>query len=648
MKRWYKIHDILLVFTYLIAAVGYMSTVGLVAMPFVFAFLALAALALAGDMIPRLSMPKYTVEILSVITVLFGLSRLSAQEIVLPGLETLLLMLGLKCLDKKGARDYLQIYALSVLLVAGSSLLSLDLMFFFYLTALVVLLAPAIVLLNFERGRADLSLSGKELFAIVAHSLLMPMLVIPLTLALFVILPRTSYPLLSFLNRPSKAGSGFSDAVRLGNVSQIQLDDTLVFRAAMERQPERSLYWRGIVFDEFDGRTWRDSGAAAETKPSPGLKGPVVGYTVYLEPSEHQTLFTLDRPVHISYRQLLRYEDRTYRAQDHLNRKISYQGVSVLTDRESAPAVDMDRYLELPSRLEELHEFSAQLTAGMKTSEVPTAILSYLRDPKFRYSLKQLPRSESPILDFLFRFHTGNCEYFASAMAAMLRSRGIPSRLIGGYRGGYFHEVGGYYVIQQRDAHVWVEAYLPEEGWRRFDPTPAQPVESHRTPLKQFLFRLRMTMDILDYYWNRHVISYDLQRQYSLLAAATKGFSLPQGGMVAWGKLGHHLLPLTFGAVLLTALIIIRHLRKKRLSPEQRLLRKFLGEMARRGWRRREYTGLEEFVSGINDKALRELGEMFVKVFQDSYYRDRKPQRADLHMLAEILQQLKRQPIKGR
>src|ERR1019366_5904852 len=100
---------------------------------------------------------------------------------------------------------------------------------------------------------------------------------------------------------------------------------------------------------------------------------------------------------------------------------------------------------------------------------------SYLRK-NFSYTL-ELPKTDmrDPIANFLFRRKKGHCEYFASAMAVMLRTIGIPSRVTTGFAGGVYNPISGWYVVRASDAHSWVEAYLPRLGWTTFDPTPPDP-----------------------------------------------------------------------------------------------------------------------------------------------------------------------------
>lgn len=95
------------------------------------------------------------------------------------------------------------------------------------------------------------------------------------------------------------------------------------------------------------------------------------------------------------------------------------------------------------------------------------------REHPYATSFQRPPRSE-PLLAFLETPGAGgHCEYFASAMALLGRSLGIPTRVIGGYRVSEYNRVGGYHVVRERNAHAWVEAYIHGKGWVSVDPTPA-------------------------------------------------------------------------------------------------------------------------------------------------------------------------------
>ena len=130
-----------------------------------------------------------------------------------------------------------------------------------------------------------------------------------------------------------------------------------------------------------------------------------------------------------------------------------------------------------------------------------------------RYSLTavQMDTSLDPVEDFLINHRTGNCEFFASAMTLMLRSQGIPARLVNGFKGGYTNDIDGTFEVQQMHAHTWVEAYINNE-WKTFDPTPTArsvSVASMAPELKP-LADLKMWLNEL---WSRFVLNVSLDEQ---------------------------------------------------------------------------------------------------------------------------------------
>ena len=119
---------------------------------------------------------------------------------------------------------------------------------------------------------------------------------------------------------------------------------------------------------------------------------------------------------------------------------------------------------------------------------------------------------QDPLAHFLFERKAGHCEYFASAMAVMLRSLGIPSRVVTGFQSGIYNPLNGWQVIRASDAHSWVEAYLPRRGWATFDPTPPDP-NAVQTGLGT---KLAMYMDAAETFWQEWVLNYDLEHQLVL------------------------------------------------------------------------------------------------------------------------------------
>jgi transglutaminase-like putative cysteine protease len=155
----------------------------------------------------------------------------------------------------------------------------------------------------------------------------------------------------------------------------------------------------------------------------------------------------------------------------------------------------------------------------------------YLHSPRFSYTLAQQPRDPEldPVEDFIRNNPRGHCEYFASALALMLRSQGIPSRVVVGFKGGDYNQVGDFYLVRQLHAHAWVEAYLsPEEippellpadplpegggGWLTLDPTPVVDGVSGYN-IGGVLATLADLGDYLQHLWSTYVVGLTAERQ---------------------------------------------------------------------------------------------------------------------------------------
>jgi hypothetical protein len=163
-----------------------------------------------------------------------------------------------------------------------------------------------------------------------------------------------------------------------------------------------------------------------------------------------------------------------------------------------------------------------RLDARRNPRATAAALEEYLRDGgRFEYTLASPPREPptiDPVENFVVNTRRGHCELFASALALMLRSQGIPSRVVVGYKGGEWNAVAGYYVIRQLHAHAWVEAWIIENGepagWLRLDPTPGSRLssDSHVAAVWQIT-------NYLQYLWSRYVLRMNAQTQQETFVA---------------------------------------------------------------------------------------------------------------------------------
>ncbi|HJV48100.1 MAG TPA: transglutaminaseTgpA domain-containing protein [Geothrix sp.] len=177
------------------------------------------------------------------------------------------------------------------------------------------------------------------------------------------------------------------------------------------------------------------------------------------------------------------------------------------------------RRLDLLTHLEPSHEAARRASFRFAPGILPTPQLARTLEQALRgfsYTLTNPSgKAANPLEDFLERTHAGHCEYFASAMALMLRARGVPARVVNGYRLGPWIPEGGYFRVSQNEAHSWVE-YWHEGRWWTADPTPLGPAAGGARAEGLGVFA--RWADALSYRWDRYVVRFSDQDQQSGLS----------------------------------------------------------------------------------------------------------------------------------
>lgn len=627
-----RIRDVVTLISYLTAITGFIPVLSYIHAAYIILFLILFFLSIyfekKGSFLPR-----WLLNLLSLLVVLIAFFRIDRDNLVTTAVETLLILSGIKLMEDKKPRDHLQIYIISVFLIAGSALLTLNISFVLYFAFFTFVFTSGIIMLTYQSESDNLVMDVKTVVKIISRSLLLPILAIPLTVLFFVILPRTSFPFLNFLNK-EVAHSGFTDSVTLGKVSEIQENNTIAFRVNMERIRDEQLYWRGIILDYFDGSSWKIG--EEEEGHALSLQGRGIRQTIYLEPYENRFLFALDKPLSVSIKKAKITEGISFILPDTVSRRIRYEAYSNPSDLIPESKVNRKRYLQLPHKdMEGLKRLALKLK-GKDALETAILIMSHLKKD-YSYTLKSLPISDNPVEDFLFNHRKGNCEYFASSMAVLLRINGIPSRLVGGYRGGHYNGVGGYYLVSQRNAHVWVEAYIDGKGWLRYDPTPLVLEDLSKT--RGILFKTRLMLDAINYYWNTFVITYDLSKQITLFNKV-KNIKRPDIDIsIKVKELIRYVVILIVSAIIAVSVKLTIAYRK--LTPEGRLIMRFLRKMKDKGYTRKDSEGLEEFASTIEEPLLRERASAFVKEIEPYLFGHCSINREAKERLKKIIKDIK-------
>lgn len=570
--------------------------------------------------------------ILSIVFFFYYALRISSDNLVSPAINILVILLSVRLLTEKTGRNCMQIAVLSLFTLAGSSLVNLGITFLLHLVLFLLCIAVFLVFQTFYATGINTAICVPDLKKIAATALSMPLISLPLMLVFFMIIPRTEYPLWNFLNSSGQKVTGFSEKVQPGSSTGVSESKNVVFRAQSRRLADKDLYWRGIVLDTMEGKTWVRS-SVREHENTFVEKGSTVHQTIFPEPNTSPYLPALNLPVNISGVQAGRDPDYTFVRRQSRQKRVKYDSVSVLADFIGIHGrINKEHYLRTPAGTSRRIMSLAQKISleGTTDEEKVMRLGQDFVTRKLSYTNNDLPRSEDPIDEFLFSKKAGNCEFFATSFAQLLRVMGIPSRLVGGYYGGTYNDMGGYYLVTEDMAHVWLEAYVDGKGWLMIDPSRfATNYAQRENRFGTGLFKdVRLMMDALGYYWNQTVISYDLEKQVQVLKKtndAVRGlrFSFESRKLIYF----------VFPPFLCLLFIILRK-KFRYTSLEEKILRTFIKKL-RQKYPDARYgpdTGLHDMVKSIDDPAARQ----FVEYYAGVVYRDRKLKRNEYDRLREL------------
>lgn len=405
---------------------------------------------------------------------------------------------------------------------------------------------------DFYRGLA------RCLLALAAGSVLMAGL-------LFVAMPRYSDArLMTQRMRPNVGMTSFTPDVNLNSSGRRIFEDAaIVMRLKLVDDASgkpylysRELYLRGGVAYDYRAGNWtRGRNDDREDLPSNRSGTGMVRQEFDLEPMPHERLFSV-YPVASTYEdprirpaplRRVRHDVATEMA---IGTSGFHLGQQLAVTPCTSDRIDRTRWTRLPNgpngqspeqRFDGLIRWARDALAGAGIAlddRIGAARLleERLRDfGEFRYSLAMPERNakKDPIEDFVTEHRQGNCEFFASALALMLRSQGIPARMVMGYRSADWNPVGGYLQVRQLHAHTWVEAYLepsqipasmksPQHdyaggGWLRLDPTPADEGFAAAAGTNGLWARIKNLFDHVDLLWRNYIVGFDRARQQRMV-----------------------------------------------------------------------------------------------------------------------------------
>jgi protein-glutamine gamma-glutamyltransferase len=595
-------------------------------------------------------------------------------------------------------RDALFLSMLSFAAILASAILTVDTVFLVLFFVFVLFGVSTFIGLELGRGAAGAVSPAPQVHREKDRKLNRALSLAALSVAvgailfggmLFFFFPRFSAGYLGRASFSPSLMTGFTEDVELGQIGEIKKNSAVVMRVETGKPIGYDLLrWRGIALTTFDGKRWSSSardpqrlrtGAdgwiyTPDAAQHTGAAEQTMRYTVFLEPMATDAIFVPGKVLSLQ----VNFSDEAANSFNAMRQKyilkdstdslfnpfrnfaaVRYAGVSRLTaanptrlraTSKNYPEEIVATYLQLPELDPRIPELAREITKNSQTPfDQVIRLQNYLRS-RFAYTLNLAGKpGDDPLAHFLFETRAGHCEYFASAMAIMLRTLGIPSREVNGFLPGEYNDLGGDYIVRASDAHSWVEVYFPGIGWQVFDPTPAGPDSG-----SSFLTRLGMYVDWMEMTWNEWVIGYDFAHQVALAQnlqrnsknwgdAARIWFERKQRDGKRWlkawqfqhGTLGY-LLP-TVLVLLLVALrynvpvellrrlslfLRIRASKSVRADPQlaSRLYGELLRMLARRGLARAETQTPFEFAAAVNSPQLAPAVWEFTQLYAHSRF----------------------------
>ncbi len=576
------------------------------------------------------------------------------------GVTLVALLATLKLMELRKPRDAMAIIYLACFIIITNFFYSQSISTALYMFATLMVILSSWIHLQAQH------LAIKPRLRIAATLLLQA---IPLMAILFVLFPRIQGPLWG-LPQDAYSNSGLDDKMSPGSFSRLSLSEEVAFRVTYKNKlPRRDqMYWRGPVLWDFDGRTWTGNKNTLNTPPQFTEVDQPIDYSVTLEPHNKTWLFALDVPNKISLPAGIT-DDFQILNKEPVNARLRYEASSHLSYHANLNEAEsqLNRALQLPQgfnpRAVELakkwranaeiapppqrallglqplattayplrvqpspdgstkgRQSTAQQAvrgidtgsnrsfAGVDEAIIRTA-LSYFNQESFQYTLEPPLLGKDSVDDFLFTSKQGFCEHYASAFVFLMRAAHIPARVVTGYQGGEFNDVGNYYIVRQSDAHAWAEVWLVGQGWVRVDPTAAIAPERVQRGLSaalpnnatlpfmarnppQWMRDLRSNFDAIANQWNQWVIGYNSERQFAFLTRL---------GMedVTWQQITINMVAGLGIAIGLLALYLLRHLFVRQPDKVQVAWLKLCRKLAKAGLPRSAHEGALDYANRI-------------------------------------------------
>jgi transglutaminase-like putative cysteine protease len=533
-----------------------------------------------------------------------------------PGISLLVVLVSLKVLEAHTAREFQVMVLMGWVLCLCGFFLSQDFVIALSLfTAFALLL---VALIQFYRGP-----SPGAFWPPLGTICKILVQAAPLVVLLFILFPRINTGLRLDFRANRLAGSGFSDRLSPGSIAALVNSSEIAFRAefpGITATPPGSMYWRGAVMWHCDGLEWRSpyvpvsiSSRGRGTRQS--FTNNTIRQRITLAPHGARWMFALDRPFEIPPGAILARGDYLWSVQT-IRKARRYEVLSSLgAARKELTPGERREALDVPPSISPAVRELAQswTTQNSNPRAIVNSALQFFQARGFRYSLTPGEYKSNDLEQFLFRRRVGFCEHYAASFATLMRLAGIPARVVVGYLGGEYNDLGHFFLVRQADTHAWCEVWLPESGWTRVDPTTAVApgrasldftsfLETRgvsgrmQSPRSAFFTQLarsalftnaRLALETLSYEWDTRVLAFDADVQEILLDSM---------GLANRGPLVLIIEILIVAIALLVIYFAWMQLRtRSRADQVKALYERFCQKAARLGVRRDPWEGPSDF-----------------------------------------------------
>jgi hypothetical protein len=642
-----------------------------------------------------------------------------SQSFINATVHMVLFSMVIKIFSVHRDRDLMYLAVLSFLMLLAAAVLTVDTVFLLTFSLFILVAIATFVSMEMRRSEQETLVAGvpphqdtKFYGSLAGISGVLGLLTLVGAALLFFILPRVSTSgYLRSLGVQSSLVAGFSPEVNLGGIGQIQQSNSVVMHIeVLYGKLSSNPHWRGITLANFDGRHWwnplevptlhglnnspldltRISNFSfySATHSAPQLQ--TLSYRVVMEPVGLNLFFLAPVPLKINgdYRILeIKSDGSIFNARPADSGSNGSDGETGQTvaiysaeadTRDPAPFVldssstdypahVANLYLQVPTLDPRVAQLARQVTASSASNYMRARDIERYLQSNYGYTLQLAGlREPDPLASFLFERKKGHCEYFATSMTIMLRTLGIPARIVNGFRGGEYNDLTSSYIVREKDAHSWVEVYFPEYGWVSFDPTPAGNADEPQTGWS----RIGLYLDAARQVWREWIVNYDFSHQMRLRSDLSTTTGNAQSDFRAWAERQYFRVVELIGrwqrrlenlsprqmalcCVLLGLILALpfvpmtwrtvqrtRALRNPHRAPRTSAsfwYQRMLKMMARRGVRKDQSQTAEEFASSIPDPRVRQDVELFTEHYERARF---NASVEDAQLLPELYEEI--------